>query len=169
MRRQGDDAFFQVLQTEGEFSYTENEQMKVLGMQTQEKQLTVYVFLPKDRHGLSQMEKQRIQYGQQLQQLMDHCDSSKQTVKVELPAFQIIYKMDTKQLLRKLGIEDAFDGDQADFSGVNDETEQEVLLKYGRKQAGGLEDIDVKKAAKQYKQGHQLHLNKLVQQATIQA
>jgi len=155
------------LETEGDFNYFEDEQMQVLGVQTQEKQLTMYVILPKQRHGLNKLEKQRIQYGQQLQEIMDRCDSRKQSLKVQLPAFQITYNMDAKQTLRKMGIEDAFDGDQADFSGISDEPE-EHLLKHGRRQTGGLEDIDVKKAGQQYKQQHQLHLNKLIQQATIQ-
>lgn len=138
--------------------------MQVLGLQTQEKQLTIYIILPKERNGLNQLEKQRIQYGKQLQQLLDAVDGRKETLKVQLPVFQIVHKMDTKQILRKLGVENAFDGDDADFSAINEEVAEETLH-YGRRQTGGLEDVDAKKAAEKQQQ---LHLNKLIQLATIQ-
>jgi len=156
-----------VLETEGEFNYFEDDQMQVLGVQTQEKQMTVYVILPKERHGLNNLEKQRLQYGKQLQQLVNNCDRKKHALKVQLPTFQIAYKLDTKQMLKHMGVEDAFDGDEADFSGISEEAPEEHLLKHGRRQTGGLEDIDAKRAGQQQKQ-NQVHLNKLIQQATIQ-
>jgi len=156
------------LTTEGDFNYFEDDQMQVLGVQTQEKQLTVYVVLPKQRHGLNHLEKQRLQYGKQLQQLLDNCDSKRQSLKVRLPVFQIVHKLDAKEMLRKLGVEDAFEGEEADFTGIQADQE-EHLLKYGRRQTGGFEDIDVEKAVKQHQQKEEhLHLNKFIHQATIQ-
>jgi len=158
-----------MLQAEGEFNYFEDSDLKMLGVQTQEKQLTTYIVLPKRRHGLNQVEKQRLQYGKQLQQLMEECDSSKQSLKVHLPYFQVAHQMDVKDTLRKMGIEDAFEGDQADFTGIQEEHHDEQLLKYGKRQTGGLEDIDVERAARQHKQQQDhLHLNKILQQASIQ-
>jgi len=156
-----------VLQSEGDFNYYEDEQLQIVGVPTQEKQLTMYVILPKNRHGLHQVEKRRLQYGKQLEQLLGQCDSKKLTMKVQVPTFQIVHKTDAKQTLRKMGVEDAFDSDAADFSGVSDQVETENVLNYGRRHTGGLEDIDVKKAVQQQKE-HQIHLNKLIQLATIQ-
>jgi serine protease inhibitor len=159
-----------MMQTEGTFNYYEDEQMQVLGVPTEEKQLTVYFLLPKDRHGLNQMDKHRIQFGKQLEQILIQCDSNKRNVNVQLPQFQIVHKSEeAKRVLRKLGVEDAFDGDQADFSAIS-ETPKEHLLKHGRRQTGGLEDIDVQRAKDQYQrqQQGQLHLNKMIQLVTVQ-
>jgi len=158
------------LQTEGDFNYFEDNQVQVVGMQTQEKQLTVYIVLPKRQHGLNKLESQRLQYGKQLQKLIDDCDSRRQTLKLQLPLFQITHKLDAKDVLRKMGVEDAFDLDKADFSGIHDtEMEKEHLLKHGKRQTGGLEDVvDKRKEQSHQQKTHYLHLNKLIQQATIQ-
>lgn len=152
------------MQTEGDFNLYEDNQLQVLGVQTQDKQLTMYVILPKERNGLNRLEKQRLQSGKQLQQLLDNCDSKKQTLKVQLPLFQAVHKMDSKRLLRKLGVENAFDADQSDFSGIVEENENEHMLKHGQRQTGGLEDIGSTKNSRK----HQMHFNKFIQQATIQ-
>jgi len=158
------------LQAEGDFNYFEDDQLQIVGIQSQEKQLTTYIILPKHKNGLNKLEKQRIQYGKQLEQLIDACDSSSQTLKIQLPLFQIVHELDSKDVLQKMGMEDAFDFDRADFSGIHDENGQdEHLLKYGRK-TGGLEDVDTKGAKRQHHQqkSNYLHLNKFIQQATIQ-
>jgi len=159
------------LQAEGDFNYFEDNQLQIVGVQSQEKQLTTYLILPKHKNGLNKLEKQRIQYGKQLEKLIDDCDASSQTLKIQVPLFffQIVHELDAKNVLQKMGIEDAFDLDKADFSGIhNEQGQEEHLLKYGR-QTGGLEDVDAKGAKRQQQQKlNYLHLNKFIQQVTIQ-
>lgn len=155
-----------MLQTEGEFYYFEDQQMQVLGIQTSEKHLTLYVILPKERDGLSQLEKHRLQNGNHLHQLLAKCESRTRMVNVKLPMFQAVHKMDSRNMLRKLGVQHAFDADECDFTGIVDDQEQDPLLKYGRRQTGGLEDVTSKKSTRQHRQ--RLHFNKFIQQATIQ-
>jgi len=152
-----------MLQATGDFNLVEDRDMRVLGVQTQDRQLTMYVVLPKRRHDLNKIEKQRLQYGAQLQQLLEECDSSKHTLTVQLPHFQIAYKMDAKQTLQQLGIEEPFDGDMADFGGIQ---QDEQLLKHGKRQTGGLEDVDTQPTPG--KQAQQFHLNNIHTFATIQ-
>jgi len=135
----------QVIQSQGNFNYYEDDQVQVVGIPTQQQELTMYVILPKYKDGLTEVEKQQIQNGQQLKQLLDQCDQQTQYLKIKLPKFQAKHKLDCKKTLQQQGVQDAFDNDAADFSGITGQQVQQW----------------------QQQQGTQLHLNKLIHQATI--
>lgn len=130
----------QAIQSQGRFNYHENEQVQVVGIPTEQQELTMYVIVPKSKDGLTQVEKEQIQNGQQLKQLLDNCDQQKQYAQVQLPKFQVKNNLDAKKTLLQQGVQDAFDCDQADFTGICNQ---------------------------QQEQQHKLHLNKLIHQATI--
>jgi len=163
-----------VLQSQGQFKYYEDEQLQVVGVPTEKQELTLYVILPKHKHGLNKVEKQQIQDGQQLKELLNNADQVKKQVQIELPKFQIKHKIDAKQTLRQQGANAPFDPDQADFSGIDGHKQQQKGQKWGK-----LDDEDDDDQQNQYdqddqdiqnqqqKKGQQLHLNKLIHQATI--
>jgi serine protease inhibitor len=135
----------QAIQSQGKFNYYEDEQLQIVGIPTQRQELTVYVIVPKEKDGLTRVEKEQIQNGQQLKQLLDICDQRKQYTSVQLPKVQVSTKLDAKKTLLKQGVRDAFDCDQADFSGICKKNKQQ----------------------QQQGKGENLHLNKLIHQATI--
>jgi serpin B len=142
----------QYLQSQGRFQYYEDEQLKVVGVPTQQQELTLYVIVPKNKDGLNQIEKSQIQDGEQLKQLLEQAEQQRQHVRVQLPKFQIKHKLDAKQTLRKEGVQAVFDADEADLSGINGQQSQERY----------------EQLYEQTQQGQQqLHVNKLIQQATI--
>jgi serpin B len=179
----------QTLQSQGQFNYYEDEQLQVVGVPTQQQELTFYVIVPKDKNGLNQVEKQQIQNGEQLRQLLEQADQQQENVQIELPKFQIKHKLDAKQTLRKQGVQDAFDGDQADFSGIdgqqqqqNQQWQQQQQQQHRRgRQQQFQDDEDENQNQNQNQQWQQeqgqwqqqqnqqqLHVNKLIHQATIQ-
>jgi serine protease inhibitor len=156
----------QVLQSQGQFSYHEDEQLQVVGIPTQRQELTLYVIVPKDKDGLNEIEKHQIQNGQQLKQLLEQADQQKEQIDIELPKFQIKHKIDAKQTLQKQGVQDLCDADQADLSGINGQQGQQQ-----RRRQQQSDDSEDEYQQGQYEQddqqGQQLHLNKLIHQATI--
>jgi len=157
----------QVLQSRGQFSYHEDQQLKVVGIPTQRQELTLYVIVPKDKDGLNEIEKQQLQNGQQLKELLEQADQQRQQVDIELPKFQIKHKIDAKQTLKKQGVQDLCDADQADLSGIcgqqqrrRQQEQQQLDDSEEEYQQQGQDDQDDQ-------QEQQLHLNKLIHQATI--
>jgi serpin B len=134
----------QVIQSQGQFNYHEDDQVQVVGIPTQQQELTLYIIVPKEKDGLTQVEKQQIQNGQQLRQLLDNTDQQTQYLQVQLPTFQAKHKLDARRTLQQQGVQDAFDCDAADFSGITGIQQQ-----------------------LQQQQSEQPHLNKLIHQATI--
>jgi serpin B len=166
----------QVLQTQGQMNYYEDEQLQVVGLPTQQQELTLYVIVPKDKDGLNQIEKAQIQNGQQLKQLLENAEQQQEQVDVELPKFQIQHKIDAKQTLRQQGVQDAFDQDEANFAGINGQQNQEQRQRRRQQQQdqdSGEEDQDQDQDQYQNQQQQnqqnqqQLHVNKLIHQATI--
>jgi len=161
----------QVLQSQGQFGYYEDQQLQVVGLPTQRQELTLYVIVPKDKDGLTEIEKQQIQNGQQLKQLLDQADQQQQQIDIELPKFQIKHKIDAKQTLQKQGAHALFDADEADLSGINGQQGQQSRRR--QQQQWGDEENDQQNQYDQddqqqgQGQGQQLHLNKLIHQATI--
>jgi serpin B len=163
----------QVLQSQGQFNYYEDEQLQIVGVPTQQQELTLFVICPKDKDGLNQIEKQQIQNGQQLKQLLDQAEQQQEEVNLELPKIQIKHKIDAKQALRQEGLQDCFDSDQADFTGINGQQQQQQ----GQQQKGcrgkQCQDVDDEDQYGQQDQDgqqenvQQLHVNKLIHQATI--
>jgi len=158
----------QVLQSQGQFSYHEDQQLQVVGIPTQRQELTLYVIVPKDKDGLNEIEKEQIQNGQQLQQLLEQADQQQQQVDIELPKFQIKHKIDAKQTLQKQGCQDLCDADQADLSGINGQQGQQGQQQRRRQQQQQMDDSEEEyQQQDQQQQGQQLHLNKLIHQSTI--
>jgi serpin B len=152
----------QVLQTQGQFNYYEDNQVQVVGVPTQREELTLYVVVPKDKDGLNQIEKTQIQNGQQLKQLLDQADQQQEQIELQLPKFQIKHKIDAKRTLRQEGAKDAFDADEADLSGINGQQQQQQQHNNRNQQ-----DEDEQEQQEQQQGQHQLHINKLIHQATI--
>jgi len=159
----------QVLQSQGQFNYYEDEQLQVVGVPTQRQELTLYVIVPKDKDGLNEIEKQQIQNGQQLKQLLEQAEQQREQIDLELPKFQIKHKIDAKHALRQQGAQAPFDADEADLSGINGQQQHQERR---RQQQYG--ESDEEERQNQYDQdeqqqqnGQQLHVNKLIHQATI--
>jgi len=166
----------EVMETQGKFNYHEDELVKIVGVPTQQKELTLYVIVPKDKDGLTEVEKLHLQDSVQLKQLLDITDRRVRNVGVQLPKFQIKHKIDVRRTLRKQGVTDVFDPLRADFSlltGVSKYQQDEIeeiynsplrrdsLLQDERFESGLLNNwqsgvTDAK-----------LHLNKFIHQSTI--
>uniref|UniRef100_A0A914E7S0 Serpin domain-containing protein n=1 Tax=Acrobeloides nanus TaxID=290746 RepID=A0A914E7S0_9BILA len=104
------------------FPYYEDNQVKVLGLPYKSQEVFLYVILPKDRFGLSNLLQDIT--GQKLQNHIQeaqkwHNDNSRTQIYVELPRFKIETGLSLNDALKKLGITDAFD-ERADFSGMTD-------------------------------------------------
>uniref|UniRef100_A0A914D633 Serpin domain-containing protein n=1 Tax=Acrobeloides nanus TaxID=290746 RepID=A0A914D633_9BILA len=105
------------------FPYYEDNQVKILGLPYKSQEVFLYVILPKDRFGLSNL-LQNIT-GQQLQNHIQEAHkwhnnrfNSEIRIDVELPRFKIETELSLNDTLKKLGITDAFDKKKADFSGM---------------------------------------------------
>jgi serpin B len=166
----------QVLKTQGQMNYYEDEQLQVVGLPTQQQELTLYVIVPKDKDGLNQIEKAQIQNGQQLKQLLENAEQQQEQVDVELPKFQIQHKIDAKQTLRQQGVQDAFDQDEANFAGINGQQNQEQRQRRRQQQQDQDsdeedqdqdQDQDQNQNQQNQQNEQQLHVNKLIHQATI--
>jgi len=108
----------EVLEAEGRFKYYEDELVKIVGLPTKEHELTLYTIVPKDKDGLTEVEKLHLQDSVQLKKILDKTDKHVRRVGVQLPKFQIKHKIDVRRTLRKQGVTDAFDPQRADFSGI---------------------------------------------------
>lgn len=109
----------EVMETEGRFKYYEDELVKIVGVPTKGHELTMYVIVPKDKDGLTDVEKLHLQdTAQETTQLLNKVDRHTRRVHVQLPKFEIKHKVDVRRTLRKQGVTDAFDSKRADFSGI---------------------------------------------------
>jgi serpin B len=169
----------EVIETQGRFKYYEDELVKIVGLPTEKKQLTLYVIVPKDKDGLNDVEKLHLQDGVQLKQLLDVTDQQTRHVDVQLPKFQIKHKIDVRRTLRKQGVTDAFDAQRADFSGITGQHEKnyeddEESSRYERSQWSqrrnpflNYEQDETMEYTGQQEQEQKLHLNKFIHQTTI--
>jgi len=149
------------METQGRFKYHEDELVKIVGVPTEDKEMTLYVIVPREKDGLTEVEKLHLQDGVQLKQLLKQVDQRLRHVGVQLPKFQIKHKIDVRRTLRKQGVTDAFDPLRADFSGITGvgKTQQvEYEDSYGaNNMEEGLTGTHETK----------LHLNKFIHQSTI--
>jgi len=173
----------EVLETQGRFKHYEDELVKIVGLPTQQKELTMYVIVPKDKDGLTDVEKLHLQDGVQLKQLLRLVDQRVRHVAVQLPKFQIKHKIDVRRTLRKQGVTDAFDPQRADFSGitgVNQYEDEETQGRYEQQTQyrrnpflnNQFDDEESMNGNEQYQgqqeqREHKLHLNKFIHQTTI--
>lgn len=164
----------EVLETEGRFKYYEDELVKIVGLPTEQKEMTLYLIVPKEKDGLNAVDKLHLQDSVQLKQLLQMTDKHRRRVGVQLPKFQIKHKIDVRRTLLKQGVTDAFDSLRADFSSITgvpkylvDEKEYgyETMSPYTRDSMLGLED---EMTELPWTVGSQkLHLNKFIHQCTI--
>lgn len=134
----------------GVFNYHETELVKVVGIPTQGKELTMYVVLPKCKTCLAKVEQEELTEGDELKRLLDNCDQKKKQVNVQLPKFQIKHKLDAKQALLKKGLVNMFEQSKADFSGIT-----------GVRGGVQFEENEI------INKRTQIHVNKFLHQATI--
>ena len=100
-------------QTE-EFNYTENETLQVLEMPYQGDRLSMVIFLPKEKKGISQLED-----ALNLENIKTWLATlRKQEVIVTMPKFKMTAEFELGATLQSLGMTDAFDKQKADFSGI---------------------------------------------------
>jgi len=165
----------EVLETKGRFKYHEDELVKIVGIPTERKEMTMYVIVPKDKDGLTEVEKLHLQDGVQLKQLLDTVDQRVRHVGVQLPKFEIKHKVDVRRTLRKQGVTDAFDPQRADFSGITgtsrfdrderDERDEELRERSPLRRRNPFLDIDTDDEMRSGEK--KLHLNKFIHQCTL--
>ncbi|VDM25280.1 unnamed protein product, partial [Toxocara canis] len=97
------------------FPYTEDENVQVLGLPYKNGDVFMYVFLPKKRFGLAEVE--RSIDGEKMLQLINFCEKDNKII-VELPKFKLKSKFELKTTLEQLGIRDAFTS-HANFSALS--------------------------------------------------
>jgi len=157
----------EVMETQGRFKYHEDELVKIVGVPTEQKELTLYVIVPKEKDGLTEVEKLHLQDGVQLKQLIQTVDRrGPRHVGLQLPKFQIKHKIDVRRTLRKQGVTDAFDPLRADFSGITGvpKTQQDEMEDTYRTP---MNDEGIRGGWSTGNQETKLHLNKFIHQSTI--
>jgi serpin B len=163
----------EVMETEGRFKYYEDELVKIVGVPTKEQELTLYAIVPKDKDGLTEVEKLHLQDSVQLKQLLKKTDQHVRRVEVQLPKFQIKHKVDVRRTLRKQGVTDAFDPLRADFSGITgvskyEEEQMEEIKDFRRNPFLDIEpEYEMMHEGITGKRETKLHLNKFIHQTTI--
>uniref|UniRef100_A0A914C8G6 Serpin domain-containing protein n=1 Tax=Acrobeloides nanus TaxID=290746 RepID=A0A914C8G6_9BILA len=103
----------QMMKKKAKFPYYENENVQVLGLPYQDEEIYMYIVLPKERFGLSEVLKNLT--GKTLVDFVQR--RGKSEVNVELPRFKLETSLSLGDTLKKLGIVEAFK-DSADFSGM---------------------------------------------------
>lgn len=98
-----------------EFKYTENGDFQALEMPYRGDQLSMVILLPRHIATLGPLEKQLSA------QFLENVFARMGVLEVEvyLPAFKLESDLDLRATLSKMGMPDAFDSLQADFSGLN--------------------------------------------------
>jgi len=97
------------------FNYGDFPELQVLEMPYRGKELSMIILLPWERNGLKELE--NIFNDKSLQQWTQGL--TEEQVTVFLPRFKQTCGFDLKKTLQILGIQDAFDGKNADFSGMD--------------------------------------------------
>ena len=99
------------------YNYAETNSLKALELNYLGGDISMIVLLPKEKGGLSSLE-QSIDG-----KMLDSIKSSMthEPLTVELPKFEFETQYNLAGPLRNLGLEDAFDRDNADFQGITDE------------------------------------------------
>lgn len=102
----------------GHFQYAESPQWQLLALPYAGGQLEMILLLPRSRDGIAQLESNLSQV-----HLKDWLAEAKdQNVAVALPKFKMATSLKLSDILRGLGMTDAFSPDRADFSGVDGKT-----------------------------------------------
>ena len=101
------------------FGYAEAEGLQVLELPYVGDELSMVILLPKDTHGLAEIE--ATLDASALKGWLSRL--RKRKVAVFLPRFRIEFGLDLKEALKPMGMRVAFDRDKADFSGMTDNPE----------------------------------------------
>ncbi|MFH4983004.1 hypothetical protein AB6A40_009713 [Gnathostoma spinigerum] len=105
-----------MMSTKGSFGLGHVDGVTVLTMPYSGDDIVMVVFLPDEKYGLANFEKDLT--GERFSSLVN--SSWTQSVEVKLPKFKIETRVDLNGPLKKLGIVDAFDN-KANFSGMSEE------------------------------------------------
>jgi len=105
-----------MMKTEGDYRHSEDEQMQVVEMRYEEAKISMYVFLPKQKDGLKELERQLS--GNKLRTILSRLQTRR--VELQLPKFEIRTPTNLRQILKKMGLENMF-GQEADFSRMTEE------------------------------------------------
>uniref|UniRef100_A0A914VJC2 Serpin domain-containing protein n=2 Tax=Plectus sambesii TaxID=2011161 RepID=A0A914VJC2_9BILA len=96
------------------FKYSDQPDCQVLGMQYKGYELAMYVFLPKKRDGLAEVESSLT--GERMLQLIE--GDRRIEVEVHLPKFKLEMSFGLGETLSSLGMSDLFDCNKADLSNI---------------------------------------------------
>lgn len=122
-------------QLKRKFYYTENDDAQMLGIPYENYKLTFFIFLPKRRFGLNELESKltdvdcldmiqnashteidEVYFALYIEHLqLKHCHVC---LKVQVPKFKMEHLLDLKTVLQSLGVTDMFSS-RADFSDIN--------------------------------------------------
>ena len=112
-----------MMQQENNFRYGEDKSIQILELPYKGNDLSMVIFLPEQRDGISQLEKKLTFNNINLwMQNVSTCE-----VNVYLPKFKIELTFGLNQILNSMGMPDAFDLKKADFSGMADIKKSEPL------------------------------------------
>lgn len=99
------------------FSYAQTNDLQALEMYYVGGEVSMLILLPKERDGIYSLEQSLdTQKIDSIRDMLEH-----QPLTVKIPKFEFETKYDLVGLLRNLGVEDAFDENQANFGGITDE------------------------------------------------
>jgi serpin B len=101
------------------FNYFEDSNIKFLELPYKNEEISMYVILPKDIKKINQIENELNQ--NKLDYFIRNC--VKQRVSVYLPRFRFEKRIVLNDVLKKMGVIDAFDENKADFSKINGKKE----------------------------------------------
>jgi serpin B len=106
-----------MMSQKADFGYAQTEDVQVLELAYKGDSLSMLVLLPVETDGLENLEASLTPA--RLDDLV--AGLSEKEVRVQLPRFTMTTFFDLSNVLRSLGMEDAFDPGKADFSGINGE------------------------------------------------
>jgi len=99
------------------FFYNETEGYQTLGMPYTGEQLFMFIMLPKEKHGLADMEKSL--NGKNFLEAILNTNNEQKMEHVMVPKFKLEETVKLVEILKQLGATDMFDDEKADFSNIN--------------------------------------------------
>jgi len=102
------------------FHYMDNDMLQLLELPYQRNDLSMLIALPKNKQGLEQLE-QQLNF-ENLSVWLSQFETKK--VNVNLPKFRTESSFDLVKTLQALGMQDAFNPQQADFTGMIDSSDK---------------------------------------------
>ncbi|MBD2481708.1 serpin family protein [Planktothrix sp. FACHB-1365] len=104
-----------MMQQKKRVGYTETEEVQVLELPYVGNNLSLIILLPRKINGLTELEKKLT-----VENLSNWIESvDQQNVEVSLPRFQVNFQSELSNTLAQMGVTDAFNQDNANFSGMD--------------------------------------------------